>query len=111
MKLETTFIGMSSEPPERAGATGPPAFSEAHGTLRGEAALRQDPLPPSDPPGLIDWVNSAAARPYEGKWVLLTRDHAVIDADSSPSALLERHTQVISPLVVFVQPADATLAV
>jgi hypothetical protein len=73
------------------------------------AATSSTPMPePADDGGqrLVRWQQSAEARQYEGRWVLLDPDAlSVLDTDSSPSDLLARRSGSSSALVVYVQPA------
>lgn len=65
----------------------------------------------SEPAGLIEWLGTPEARQYEGQWVLLSDDFGVIDHAHSPTDLLRRHPNLRTPLVVFIDPADANLVV
>jgi hypothetical protein len=105
------------------GATTTDEFSVASGSTAsgmediGSGGTRSDvpPTRPSittvDPVGLSDWINSAEAAPYQGKWVLLSDGLDVLDADESPGAILDRHSDVTSPTIVFVQPRGRLQAV
>ena len=113
---------MSATQPVFAGASGTsfpvhtsggtvPHFSEGDST-RADAPQASAPSEAaSEPAGLVQWLDSPGARQYEGQWVLLDHNLDVFDADASPSALLTRHAGLTSPLIVFVQPRDVTLAV
>jgi hypothetical protein len=103
----TTTTGMT------AGATGPPGFSPTTGTQ--SAPVSAGPTgPPAGQSAQRDvtaWLHSPEARQYEGRWVLLSDQLQVLDSDSSPTALLQRHQHVQAPLIVFVDPANTQLAV
>lgn len=59
-----------------------------------------------EPAGLADWLETPEARQLVGQWVLLTRDYDVIDSAPRPSELLDRHSDIRSPFIVFVRPRD-----
>lgn len=54
--------------------------------------------------GLESWFRSKEARSFVGKWVMLNTNFEAIDSKDSPGALLQEHAEVISPLIVYVDP-------
>lgn len=65
----------------------------------------------SEPAGLAHWLTSAEVKKYEGQWVLLTDDYEVKDSAPTPSELLNRHPEEMSPFIVFVRPPNVTYVV
>ena len=53
---------------------------------------------------ITTWLDSDAARPFDGRWVLLTDACDVADVDDSAVDLRRRHPGLSDPLIVFVQP-------
>jgi hypothetical protein len=107
------FVGASSASyPVSSGVGTVPTFSEATGTQPNIVSGHPPPSSTEAPSGLVEWLESDAARPYEGQWVLLQAgSFDLIDSDTSPSELLHRHPDQRSPLIVYVQPRGVTLAV
>jgi hypothetical protein len=56
-------------------------------------------------------MRTPEARRFEGRWVMLDDDLQVVDHDSSPTALLDRHQEDRTPTVVFIDPTNVSLAV
>jgi hypothetical protein len=92
------------------GTTAPPAFSRPTATQPPAAPARARIVAPPRA-DLTDWLRSTDARRYEGRWVLLDDNLAVLDSDTSPTSLLQRNSERGTPLVVFVDPAHSQLAV
>ena len=84
-------------------------FSDPTGTTEPPAAAATPQPTTEEPQGLADWLASPAAQQYQGRWVLLDDDFTVVRAGESPADLL-RHDDRPSPLVVYVQPPDASIA-
>ena len=82
-------------------------FKTAGGTGPGIGQLEQ----PSEQESCISaWLASAAARPYEGQWVLLNDQIEPIDADLSPTALGKRHESTSDDVaIVFVRPTSVQI--
>ncbi len=111
----TSYFAGSSGTDFRAGASSGTAwrdFSEPQQTGGVQQSIESPAVSgAASPPGLIDWLGSEAARPYAGRWVLLTDELQVVDVAVSPGDLLERHSDWPSPLVAFVEPRGVELAV
>ena len=88
--------------------TTPSNFSQPSST--GAAGAQRSPTE-TQTPGLAEWLQSESARQLAGRWVMLSDNFEVIDSAVSPSELLGKHPDAMSPLVVFVQPHGVQLAV
>ena len=105
------FVGATSAGFQITGTTsGAPGFRASDGT-RSDAPATQMLAPTDEPKGLTKWLASPEAKGYEGRWVLLDDDLNVVDYDVSPSALLTRNNAIMTPTIVFVQPAAEQIAV
>lgn len=84
-----------------AGAT-TPHFQDTSGTVT--PAQPQTASPSERSVRVAQWLASAQARNYDGQWVLLNDSYQVTDSDPSARVLVERHSGLSDPLVVFVHP-------
>jgi len=82
-----------------AGATSP-HFQTPSGTV--DAAPAQSPSDRSS--SIAKWLASDVARRFDGRWVLLNDVYEAVDHDTSASELQRRHSGLVDPLIVFVQP-------
>jgi hypothetical protein len=91
------------------GATGPVA-AELGGQTSTQT-MAPAAAPDANADSVTEWLRGADARRFERRWVLLDDALNVVDSDPSPSALLDRHPDESTPLVVYVDPANSALAV
>jgi hypothetical protein len=104
------FVGATSSDYNVVSGTSGPVFDVSASTGHDVPPVRSTTVIAA-PDGLREWIDSEEARQYERRWVLLDDDLTVIDADTSPSALLQRHPEIAAPTVVYVQPRDETVVV
>jgi hypothetical protein len=86
-----------------------PHFSQPRSTRNEPATPPAQPEPEQS--GLIEWLASPEARRFEGRWVLLSDEYDVVDVDDSPSALMDRHPEERTPIIVFVRQSNVTYVV
>jgi hypothetical protein len=108
--LTQIFVGATNSDYSAVSGTSGPRFEVTDSTAEDVPPLTS-PTPTAIPDGLREWITSDDARQYEGLWVLLDDELAVVDSDRSPSALLRRHSEVPGPRVVYVQPRNDLLVV
>lgn len=104
------FVGSTTSGYNVASGTGGPLFEVTATTGEGAPPVATTTRV-TPPDGLREWSTSEEARQYEGRWVMLNNDLTVVDADVSPSALLQRHPDVAAPTIVYVHPRHETVVV
>jgi hypothetical protein len=70
------------------------------------ARTAADPVPAT----LSGWLGSEASRPYEGRWVVLSKDADVVAAGDTPGALPDAVTREPDNIVLFVLPRNVVIS-